>query len=203
VGSTSPTSAGRVFTSLPKTQKITSIQHKNFLLQKIFDGVIHPTLHDIFTKQIWETKLQNETLEQYIFSQPSPPSNKEYKNSFNKGQLKKIDDDPNCDRFDICLYLASYSLTAKFNTKLNLHPYKDKLKDKLKEVKDIRNNLLHDLLIVSELEIENNVTKLSSLMPEILDLIGIIFGCRDETNKHKRKVKKHMKKIMKIRVPLF
>merc|ERR1739842_278489 len=150
---------------------------------------------------IWETKLTSETLKDYIFKQtllPTPKISKIYKNTFNKGQIEQIDSNATCERFDICLYVASYSLTAQFNATLNSHPDKDNLKVKLKEVKDIRNNLLHELLIVSEAEIDNYVTAIELLMNEILNLIGNIFGCRDDTDLQKVVLQANMKKIMKI-----
>ncbi|CAL4062951.1 unnamed protein product [Meganyctiphanes norvegica] len=120
-------------------------------------------------------------------------------NAFDIGQRMKIDCNPQCNRFDISLYYKSILLTTKYNSKLNLNPIlTERLKDKLREVKDIRNNLLNNLLSVDEEEIHSHGKDLELLMNDILDLIGNIFGCRDETDIQKVIVLASMKKIMKV-----
>lgn len=174
--------AGGVFTQLPKDQSTTPDQHSNFLLLKIFESIVHPTLHDVFTKFIWRSKLKSETLRMFIFRQASAPSNTDYKKIFDKGQRDKINTDPSCIRFDTSLYYKSLLLTAQYNHELNANQtLSDELTDKLKELKDIRNHLLHDLLIVPKGEVQNYAQALKFLMRDILDLTGNIFGCTADT----------------------
>lgn len=183
---------------LPKKKLITSKQLKNFLLIKVFEEVIHPTLNHIFTNMIWENKKATETLKEFMDRQASPPSNKEYKNSFDKGQMTKIINNPECKEFDISLYFKSILVSAKYNTKLmSSSTLAGELKDKLKKVKDIRNPLLHDLLIVPEVDIKNYVKELKLLMNDIFDLIGDIFACRGETDNQKKIVQARINDIMK------
>lgn len=182
---------------LPKKKPITSKQLKNFLLQKVFEEVIHPTLHHIFTKIIWENKLDSETLKDFMDKQASPPSNKEYKNAFDKGQMTKIVNNPECNEFDISLYFKSLLITSKYNTKLMYSPLLGDFKDKLKKVKDIRNPLLHDLLIVPEADIKMYVKDLKLLMSDIFDIIGDIFACRHKTDNQKKIVQARINNIMK------
>merc|ERR1712180_348811 len=76
-------------------------QYKNFVFQRIFDEVIRPTVHDEFVNVIWEDKLHNETLKNYMKRVGSFPSNVKYKKAFDQGQLEKIDMNPQCNNFDI------------------------------------------------------------------------------------------------------
>lgn len=174
--STTPSTGATSTTTLAVNQSSTPNKQKNVKLLIIFAEVIHPTLHDLFTNLIWETKQQSESLKEFIFRQPSPLSNKKYKSVFDVGQRKKIDMDHQCDTFDISLYYKSYLFTAKYNSKLSSNPVlSDELRDKLKTVKDIRDNILHELLIVSDTDIYDHVKDLKLIMKDIFDIIGYIF----------------------------
>lgn len=76
----------------------------------------------------------------------------------------------------------------------------NKLIEKIKDVKDIRNIILHNLLILSLVDINKYVKDLKLAMNDILDLTGDIFGRRTATNKCKIKVKKSITKIMASRI---
>jgi len=184
---------------LPKKKSNTSKQLMNFLLQKVFEEVIHPSLHHIFTNLIWENKLDTETLQDFMDKQVPPPSNKEYKNAFDKGQKTKILNNPECDEFDISLYYKALLVSAKYNTKLMASPtLMGDFKDKLQKVKDIRNPLLHDLLIVPELDIKMYAKELKILMSDIFDIIGDIFACRVKTDYQKKIVQERINDTMKL-----
>lgn len=196
----STTSTGGVFTSLQINSSLTKQQYENVQVQKIIEEIFHPTLNDVFTNLIWENKTHHETLKDYIFRHYVHPAHikKDYRTAFDSGQKNKIDTNPKCDRFDISLYYKSFLITAKYNPKLSSNPIlMNELQNKLKAVKDIRNNLLHDLLIVCEADIDMYVTNLILLMKDILDLIGNIFGNKLETDKQKAIVLKGIKDIMK------
>ncbi|CAL4124760.1 unnamed protein product, partial [Meganyctiphanes norvegica] len=136
---------------MPKCQTILHEQHKNVLLHKTFVDVIHPTLHAVFTNKLWEGKCDTQTIKNYFFTKIQGLSNNVFKKDFNKGQLKKIDINPQCHEFDISLYFSSILLSAECNSKLKSNPrLVKKLQDYLRPVKDIRNNICHDLLIVPE-----------------------------------------------------
>ncbi|CAL4074687.1 unnamed protein product [Meganyctiphanes norvegica] len=148
--------------------------------------VIHPTLHNVYTKLIWDSKLETETLKDYLFRQISPPSNSNYKKIFDKGQIEKIDSNPQCNEFDISLYFSCISLSAEYNCKMKSSPtLVDEVKEKLRQVKCIRNNIFHNPLELPEAKIHNYANEMKVLMTDFLDLIGNIFGCRTSTDAQK------------------
>jgi len=186
-----------IFTPLSASSEITPRQHKNFLLQRVFEEVVHPTLHDVFTKLIWENKHESETLKEYLFRQECPPSNTVYKRTFGKLHRITIDENPQCDRFNITMYYRSMFLSAAYNSRLKENPsIAEEFRDKLTLIKDIINELLHDLLIVPEERIDKHAQDLISILDDILDLIGDLFDCTIDTDMHKIDVKEGIKCIM-------
>lgn len=152
----------------------------------VFNEVINPTLLDILYV-ICDHKSKTETLKNYLFRQITPPSNKAYNKFFNKGQLDQIDSNPLGNEFDVSLFAASFPLIAEYNTKLNASPITLQLmKNKYKQIKDIRNDLSHNLLTVSDATVHQYAfNDLKSCMNDLLDLIGTTFGCVSDTDARK------------------
>lgn len=169
---------------------------------KIFDEVIHPTLLDILYI-ICEHKYENETLKDYLFRQtsPSPPSNTYYKKFFNKGQLEKIDSNPLGDEYDTSLFAACLPLITEYNPMLSTNQaVVDDLKDKFKKIKDIRNDISHNLLSVPVPTVEQYArNELITHMNGLLDVIGTTFGCRTGTASRKLLLQKRIDEVMAIK----
>jgi len=190
---------GRKFTPLPTNTSITLMEHRNLLLLKVYKDVVKPTLFDVFNI-IWVHKKNTETLKDYLFRQISPPSNGDYNSVFNKDQREKIDKNPSCDKYDVSLLFASFSLSAEYNSKLKSNPtVADKLKDLLRKIKKPRNHIAHELLSVFEVMIDQYANyDLKTHMNDFLDLIGTIFGCKSATDARKILVQERIDIIMAI-----
>lgn len=163
---------------------------------QIYDEIIQDTQLEIFYK-ICENKSTTETLKEYLNRQVSPPSITTFKKPFNAGQLKQIDSNPLCDKYDTSLFAACLPLIAEYNPTLSGNQaVVDQLKAHFKKLKDIRNDLAHNLLSLPETTVENHANDLKSCMNDLLDLVGTTFGCRPGTDSRKRIVQDGIDGIM-------
>lgn len=184
-----------LITPVPSTE-----EYENFNEQKVFKEVVHPTLHVVFTKLIWNPppKLPTETLKNYMFNQNPPPSNREWK-VFDNDQQAKIDRNPECNKFDINLLIRSMQLSEKYSPTLKACPYfTEKFTKNLKLIKKIRNELAHDLLQVEMTKIPVHLRKLKVAMKDLLILVGFYFRCKKDTDAQYVRIKKGIDDIMKF-----
>lgn len=68
----------------------------------------------------------------------------------------------------------------------------------MRKVKCIRNVLCHDLLIVPEAKIKDFSEELKLWIADILNLIGLNFGCKADTDAYKNNVYAGIDDIMRI-----
>ncbi|XP_042878067.1 uncharacterized protein LOC122257074 [Penaeus japonicus] len=158
-------------TLLSKLQEgFSEIDHNYLRVFKVVTAIGCPVMHQVF---IWGCpKDPNQTLEDYLLREKHM-SNKDYRKLFNVHMRETIKTSPSGDKFDITLLLLAIKLTCvnvAHKDNRAWHTQDDScLEYLLTSIKDTRNELAHNYIVMNKTQMVEKVESLRRLLIRTLE----------------------------------